>query len=371
MGRKRRGSGEGSVVPHNGRWKAIWTVSIKPRKTRTKTFGKRSEATQWLAQKQLERDAESKSESVQSDMLLSDWVTTWLSDVERQRATSTFEGYKHHAEKFIVPNLGSVPLRDLAPMAFRNLLSELESDYAEQRTLLEVYNVALRCMAAAEKMELISRNPVAQVSRPKYERKDIRPFTIEETRAILKQAESHRLHAMFVLAFSLGLRQGELFALEWSDIDWELRTIRIERQAVNNRGKISITKPKTKAGRRTLDLADNLVQALRERQALAMTEGHAANPVVFPAAQGGYIQRSSFATRHWKKILKACEIPERGLHHARHTFATHALTQGCPLHVVSKILGHSSPTVTLEAYSHLIDTAQRGTVEKVSQLFAG
>jgi integrase len=389
---KRRGSGEGSITQlANGQWKAIHTVSWKPRRTRTKTFKQRSQAASWLAQQSVERKAGTESGPVSADLLFAEWVTTWLSDIERDREANTHSLYKMILETLVVPYLGSSFLRDLKPMAFRNLFNTLENQtlaselakkekqkpydpnrkYAQTRTLETVWEVCSRCMAAAVKLELIESNPVSKVSKPKYGKQDIRPFTVAEVKAILKQAEPHRLYALFVVLFFLGVRQGEAFALRWDDVDWERQTLRIDRQAANNGGKIVVKAPKTKNGRRTLDLPDEVLDALRLRQARALKDGQAGNPLIFPAREGGYLHRSTLAHRHWKKILLECGIDPRGLHHARHTFATHALTEGCPLHIVSKILGHSSPTVTLETYAHLIDTAQRGTVEKVAKLFAG
>jgi integrase len=369
---KRRGDGEGTIqqLP-NGRWKAIHTVSWKPRKTRTKTFEKKSLAASWLAQQSVERTAGTESGPASADLLLAEWVTTWLSDIERDREANTHSLYRMILESHVVPALGSAYLRDLKPMAFRNLFADLEREYSGTRTLESVYEVASRCLAGAVKMELIDRNPLAQVNRPKYSRRDILPFETDDVWLILARARPHRLYALFVVAFALGLRQGELFALEWRDVDFDLRTLRIERQAANHGGKITVKPPKTKAGRRTIELANEVLWAFRDRQRVAMKEGLAACPLIFPAPRGGYLQRSSFAVRHWKPILKACGLKARGLHHARHSFATLALTQGCPIHVVSKILGHSSPTITLETYAHLIDTAQRSTVEKVAKLFAG
>lgn len=369
---KRRGSGEGTIQQlANGKYKAIVTLAWKPRRTRTKTFAKKSLALSWLAQQSVERQAGTETSPVSTDLLFAEWVTTWLSDIERDRETSTHSLYKMILESHVVPSIGSNFLRDIKPMAFRNLFADLEGDYAGTRTLESVYEVCSRCLAAAVKLELIDKNPVAQVNRPKYSRRDTQPFDLEDVWLILARARPHRLYAMFVVAFALGLRQGELFALEWRDIDFDLRTMRIERQAANHGGKITVKSPKTKNGRRTLDLAEEVVWALHDRRRVAMREGLAGSPLVFPARRGGYIQRSSFATRHWKPILKACGLEPRGMHHTRHSFATLALTQGSPIHVVSKILGHSSPTITLETYAHLIDTAQRGTVEKVAKLFAG
>lgn len=380
---KRRSNGEGSPVPVKNGWKAIHTVGWridpetgkKRRITKTRTCKSRADATAWLNTMRSQREAGTESGPAVS-MLFCEWADAWLKEVERDQSTSTFQAYDHHLRGFAVPALGRFPLADIKPMAIRNMLADLEAEYGGRSTLQEVYKITRICFGAAAKMELIERNPVDQVSRPKYRRKDIDPFTVAEVQEILKATEADRLNGLYVVAFHLGLRQGELYALEWRDIDWPRGKMRIERQAVNNRGVIEIKPPKTKAGRRVLDLAPEVVKSLRTRQAAAMAEGLAACPLVFPAPRGGIIQRSSFAHRTWKELLKKLGIKKRGLHHARHTFATHALTGGpgvepCPLHVVSAILGHSSPAVTLNIYSHLIDTAQSETVLRVAKLFAG
>lgn len=374
---KRRDSGTGYPFKVKTGWKIVVVVGWKTGKdgkkrpiTRTKTLPSKADVIAWAAQLKAERDAGT-AEPQQSSMILADWVTTWLADVERDQSTSTFQAYEHHARGFLVPALGRYPIRDIKPMGIRNMLADLEQEYGGRSTLQEVYKISRICFEAAKQLELIVRNPVDAVQRPKYQREDIHPFSKEDIWLILSRARPDRLYGALVLAFSLGMRQGELWALEWEDIDWEESTLTIERQAVSNRGKIEIKPPKTKSGRRTLVLADEVVSVLRDRQRMAMAEGLAGCPLVFPAPRGGYVNRSSFAFRTWKPILRACGIDERGLHHARHSFATHALLAGCPLHVVSKILGHANPSITLNIYSHLVDTAQSETVSKVAQLLVG
>lgn len=374
---KRRDSGTGYPFRVKTGWKIVVVVGWKTGEdgkkrpiTRTKTMKSKADVIAWAAQLQSERDAAT-AEPNESEMILADWVTNWLKEVKRDQSTATFQAYEHHAQGFLVPALGRFPLRDIKPMGIRNMLGDLENEYGGRSTLQEVYKITRICFEAAKDLELITRNPVDSVARPRYQREDIKPFTLEEIRAILDASQGDRLHGLFLMAFSLGLRQGELYAMEWTDIDWKNSMVRIDRQAVSNRGKIEIKPPKTKAGRRKLELAPMVVAALRSRQAAAMAEGLAACPLVFPAPKGGYINRSSFAVRTWKPILRRCGIEERGMHHSRHSFATHALLAGCPLHVVSAILGHSTPAITLNIYSHLIDTAQTETVSKVAKLFAG
>lgn len=391
---KRRGNGEGSITKVKNGWKAVVTVGWKivdgkrKRITRSKTLPKRPDVVAWAAQMKAERDAARGQREAPVDMLLCDWVESFLADTQRDQSTNTYQRYKDVLHRFVVPALGRIPLSELRPMAFRNLLADLETQlvidqakkkekkkaprtYAGSRTLDSVYEVSKTCLMAAVNLELIPTNPVSKVSRPKYKRSDIRPFEIEEVKAILEAGKAHRLHALFVMVFSLGLRQGELFGLEWRDVDFKAATVRIERQAITPRGKLEIKPPKTKAGRRTLDLSPEVLDALLERRKEAMKEKLAGCKLVFPGARGRYLHGNNFAKFHWKPLLRNCGINERGLHHARHTFATHALLSGEALHVVSKILGHSSPSVTLNIYSHLVGASQSETLIRVAKLFAG
>lgn len=88
---------------------------------------------------------------------------------------------------------------------------------------------------------------------------------------------------------------------------------------------------------------------------MAMREGNAANPLVFCNLRGMPIRRSNFAFKHWKPLLKKLGLKQHGFHIARHTAASLMLGGGVPVHVVSKILGHANPSITLKIYAHLMD----------------
>lgn len=375
---KRRASGEGHPFPVKRGWKIVLTVGWKlnpetgkkRRITKTKTLPSKADVLAWAAQFRAEQKAAQGKPEEKTDLTFREWATIYLADVERDKATNTHQRYRDVLERFVLPTLGRVRLVDLTPIAFRNLISELETDYAGRRTLDSVYEVAKACLMVAVKLDLILRNPVSKVPRPKYRRKDIQPFDLEDVWLIFARSRPHRLHSLFVLAFALGLRQGELFAIEWRDIDFSAGTIRIERQAIAPRGKLEVKEPKTKAAKRTLEMSGDVRLALEDRRKIAVKEGLAACPLVFPGARGAYLHSNTFSKRHWKPILKACGLKDRGLHHARHTFATHALLSREPLHVVSRILGHASPTITLNTYSHLIGLSQAETLGRVSSLFA-
>ena len=173
-------------------------------------------------------------------------------------------------------------------------------------------------------------------------------------RKILHATANDRLRAVYLLAFSLGLRQGELFGLRWSDVDLDRARITIRQQACEVGGRVTFKSPKTESGTRTVSISASIVESLRDRRKASEAEGHAETGLVFTNEVGNVIHRSNFGHRQWQPLLQKLKIKHRGFHVARHTAASLMLGAGVPIHVVSQILGHAKPSITLDLYSHLM-----------------
>ncbi|GAA7155717.1 hypothetical protein BD0047_09750 [Helicobacter pylori] len=175
------------------------------------------------------------------------------------------------------------------------------------------------------------------------EAKAIEPFSLEEVKTILENAPSLRLKAFLMVAFFTGLRTGEQLALMWEDIDFNEKTITINK-SLNELGQI--TSPKNKPSVREVDLLEPVGKILKELQ-----ESEPANKkFVFI----DMLKRSSVFQRHFKKLLKALNLKDRKLYTTRHTFASLMLNQGEEAMWVSKTLGHKDLNTTYKTYSHYI-----------------
>jgi len=147
------------------------------------------------------------------------------------------------------------------------------------------------------------------------------------------------------------LRGGELWGLQWLDLRGNELTV--QRQACEVNGSLEIKTPKTASGIRRILLPDSVIGAIGEHRKAMLKEGNAGSAWMFPQKNGRTTRRSLFGATVWKPLLDECGIDHRGFHHARHTAATMLLNSGAvPLPVVSKMLGHASPRITLETYSH-------------------
>jgi integrase len=145
----------------------------------------------------------------------------------------------------------------------------------------------------------------------------------------------------------------------------------VSQQVVATRGGVTITPCKTKGARRTISLDLETVAALeahRERQLAerdAAADAYEDRDLIFADELGGLINPQRL-TAAFGVLRKASGIRPGRLHDVRHSHATHLLTEGVPVHVVSARLGHSSPMVTLSVYAHVLPTSDEQAAEVIA-----
>lgn len=199
-------------------------------------------------------------------------------------------------------------------------------------------------LAFCESERFLEKNPYYAITlKNAQEAKAIDPFSLEEVKTLIENAPSLRLKAFLAVAFFTGLRTGEQLALLWEDIDFNHKTIIINK-SLNELGQI--TSPKNKPSIREIDLLEPVGKILKE-----LKESEPANKkFVFIDMP----KRSSVFQRHFKKLLTALNLKDRKLYTTRHTFASLMLSQGEEAMWVSKTLGHKDLNTTYKTYSHYI-----------------
>jgi integrase len=192
--------------------------------------------------------------------------------------------------------------------------------------------------------------------------KEIKPLSREQARALLEAARGDSLHAFYVLAVTTGMRNGELLALQWKDVDLEGRTLWVRRTVFNG----VISPSKTAAGNRTIRLTGLAIVELRERR-LARAKGHISE-WVFPSRAGTPLSVHNVHNRSWKPLLKRTGLPaSTRMHDLRHTCATLLLSRGVPVKVVSEMLGHGDVAITLGVYQSVLPDMQEGTARVMDE----
>ncbi len=199
-------------------------------------------------------------------------------------------------------------------------------------------------LAFCETERLIEKNPYFAITlKNAKEAKAIEPFSLEEVKTLIENAPSLRLKAFLAVAFFTGLRTGEQLALTWEDIDFNEKTITINK-SLNELGQI--TTPKNKPSIREVDLLEPVEKILKELQASEPEN----KKFVFISMP----KRSTMFQRAFRSLLTALNLKDRKLYTTRHTFASLMLSQGEEAMWVSKTLGHKDLNTTYKTYSHYI-----------------
>jgi integrase len=287
---------------------------------------------------------------------LGSYLDDWLASTKNSLAPQTWTSYAGHLRHHVQPHIGNVLLANIKESDIERLQAVLTTGNGHRElsgtTRRSVHVILGTALEAARRRGLITVNPVKNVRAPKLTIKEATPLTVEQAKALLVAAHGTKYESLFVLSLTTGVRPGELMGLHWRDLDGA--TLRIRGNAVTGHGGARLVGPtKTKRSNRTITLTPMAVEAL----ALYRSEQPSTAPdaLIYPGPAGGVLAASTLSRQYFRPLVKAAGLPATTtLYSLRHTFATTALNNGVPLHIVSAILGHSNPTVTLNTYSHFV-----------------
>jgi len=292
----------------------------------------------------------------------------WLEDVAR--TTTRASVYRRYAEIVrlrILPEIGGVTLSRLTPVHVQSLLTSLENKGVSPRGRQVTYDRLHRALAQAVRWGLVPRNVCDAVTRPRAPRPTMRVLTPEQVTTLLAAAREDRFHALYVLAVTTGLRQGELLGLQWDDVDLASAVLHVRHALHEVAGRLWLDQPKTTRARRTVDLPAVAVAAMRDHQARVLAKGRP-HDFVFCDTQGGPVRKSNLVRRSFLPLLKRAGLPRIRFHDLRHTAATLLLLQGVHPKVVQERLGHSQISITLDTYSHVLPSMGREAAAKLDAL---
>jgi integrase len=300
-------------------------------------------------------------------LTLGQWLTKWLELIKPTVEPNTYTPYERHVRMHISPHIGSVRLNRLNKAVIRGLytaLAKASVSAAMQNKVGTTLTVALNRAVADD---ILPSNPAATIRKPKTTKPEIKPLDPAQVEAFLRAARADRLYAFYLTALDSGARPGELFALRWPDLDVEGRFITISKSLEELGGVLRVKSPKTAKSRRRIDLSSETVAALVEHRKSMLAEGHIAGPV-FCDNRGGYLRISNLRRDSFLPILKAANLSGVRLYDLRHTCATLLLLADVSAKVVSERLGHSSITLTLDTYSHVLPTMQRRAADTMGRI---
>ena len=301
---------------------------------------------------------------------LAEYLDWWLVDVAPQTARAhTLVDYRSIVALHLGPTLGAIPLAKLAPPQITHLLASKRQEGLSPRRVQYIRAVLHKALADAVRQLILDRNPVDAVSSPKVETAERRPLDLEQLQIFLGAVVGDPLEALYVLAVTTGMRQGELLALRRADYDRPRRTLHVRRSLAWIDGEPVFAEPKSRSSRRAVLLTFAAVGALERH--LAQQGAGGPEDLIFREASGAPLDGRKITRGRFQPLLARAGLPKVRFHDLRHSLASLLIDDDTHPKQVQGLLGHSTIQMTLDLYSHLSTRLQRELVQRIEAMLSG
>lgn len=346
--------------------------------------GTKKDAQKWLTATLRKQDLG--IPTLQTKVPLGDFLDSWLKTVAKPRVGErTFRDYEWQLGH-VKTALGRIRLTQLRAEDIQKLYSGLSASTARH------FHSPLRsALSQAVKWHLIHANPCDAVDLPRHKAREVQALTREEASRLMAVESftreengrsvvvENRYRVLFAFLLTTGARPSEALGLKWTDIDFETGQVTIQRtlqwHSRKQGGGWYFKDTKTKCSKRSLPLPASMLQQLREHraaQAEALLKIGVRTDLCFANSAGTPILRRNLVRRHFKPALKAAKLPVTfSLYALRHTCATLLLQVGTHPKVVAERLGHSSTTLTMDVYSHVVPGMQSEATAQLERMLYG
>ena len=313
-----------------------------------------------------------------SDQALKDYLLYWIDSAKAGKlAERTLYDYRNIVGLHFSGKIGKVALSHLRPLDVQDFYQSLADYSLSQRR--QVHNILKPALRQAVNWGLIDYNPCDKVEPPRSKRRQqkntIRAMTQEQAQRFLAAADQDRWATLWHLLLATGMRPQEAYALQWSEVDFDRDTIRIVHSLYRCRGGNGgweLQPPKTERSRRSIVVPRSVMEKLerhREHQAAERAlyrVPYEDNDFVFACYNGSPLHERNLDQRHFKPTLERAGLPNFRIYDLRHSTASLLLLRKVPAKIVSERLGHSSITLTLDTYSHVLPTMQAMAAEELA-----
>ena len=280
------------------------------------------------------------------------------------------DSYQRNLDNRIYPVLGEYKLPNITPAQISALLLDIQAEGKAHATVIKVYTILLGLFKMAYLGDMIDRNPMDKVERPKPRKDEVKAsdpeaYTVAEVQQITAALEREPLkwRAFIYLLIDTGVRRGECCALKWENVDFNSGAITIAGNLCYTKKKgVYLDTPKN-GQTRTVYAGDDTIGLLRQLR--TEQAGKAISTYIFTKESSPDPIHPQSPTRYLAKFSERCGVADLHPHKLRHTFASVAITAGADIASVSEALGHSDKAVTLRMYTH----ADQESISKAAQIF--
>ncbi|MEQ6390384.1 site-specific integrase [Bacillaceae bacterium S4-13-58] len=312
------------------------------------------------------------------NMRVKEFLEKWLEHKRVNVSAGTYAHYKPFVMNHWIPNLGMAKLNDVKPSDIQEIYDEsVENEVVSVRSIGHMHRILNNAYNTAIKWELATRNPCTAIKPPKPEKYEMTTWDEFEVQHFLEFTKDDIYYIGYLLALSTGMRKGEILGVRWQDIDFNNQMLSV-RQAVTRKkgGGFTIGELKNDNSDRTISLFDHVIEELKDHRKKQMEykmkhrDKYKDNDLVLAASNGSFILPRNF-DRQWKPLMKKSGLKQIRFHDFRHTHATLMLKQGVHPKIVQERLGHSSISVTMDLYSHVLPNIQKAAAEEFGSKIFG
>ena len=371
MGKDLKGKelGVGIVQQANGLYVARFTD--KHGRRQSKRFKKLQECRQWIADATY-IDEHTDIENA-TDMLVDAWFEYWISVKKKTVRPNTVRNYTERYERNIKAVIGKKLLTEVKPIHCQKIFSDMADGGYRTTTIYQTRIALYNMLEFAKENDVIINNPCkksvkSDMGKPSDKKEAL---TIETQKKFLEGATGQSYENQYRFILQTGLRTGELVGLKWEDIDFENKTLTIQR-SMEFRYKVGewrVGPPKSKSGYRTIPLTDEAIRILKaqkEKNRKIKVIPMEWSEQVFLCRKGEPVKNSTYDTALFK-ICDKVGIKRFSMHVLRHTFATRCIEGGMMPKTLQKILGHSNIGITMNLYVHITEEEKLKEINLVAE----
>lgn len=378
--RKRGISGSGSVYRResDGRWTASFIVEETGK--RQYLYADKDDNTQQNAYKKLQNaffEQKQGKLATGPQQTVEQFLEDWLEKTQKLNVRrSSYCRQQAIIRKHILPAVGHLQLRKLTPLHVRDLYAAKMQEGLKPSTIRTIHAAFRHALADAVRWKLVSQNVCDQVSPPAIKKHKAQTLTLAQAIHLLKVSRGDRLEAFVTLALTTGMRHGEMAALRWNDIDFDDRSLKVERTVQRLEQRFVEGEPKTRKSEREIMLPQITIEALQrhrtqQQEALARAGiKWREQGLVFCDKRGNFIHSMTTLNR-FRRLLDKAGLPRMRIHDLRHTASTLLiLVMGQPDKLVQELLGHESLEMTEGIYTHTDRAMLRKMMDEVNTFFS-
>lgn len=305
------------------------------------------------------------------------YMLRWLEHVRDRVRPGTYRQYEWLTMQHIIPHIGRIAPDKLQAEQVQRLYDGLlhGDKPLSARSVLHLHRVLHQAMGRAVKWGIVARNVCEAVEPPPPKKVAIEFWEEAELTEFLRAATSSQHYIAFLLLASTGMRVGEVLGLRWDRVDLDKGVISVEVSYSYTGSGYELEAPKTEAGRRSVDISDGVVAALRAHKSkqaklrLKLGEKWEDNNLVVATGTGRFVLGHNLR-KSFNVVVERAGLKRIPMYNLRHTHATIMLRRGVHPKIVQERLGHSDISVTLNTYSQVIPGLQAAAANSLDDLFS-